>query len=719
MLVSARRLFATGIFVGVLLSLSRAPAQPNPEPSDPPQVKDAMQSAAKLMRAKKFDEARKAYQAIAADHPKSDIAARARLGVVNTYREKGDFPAAIPLLEQVLAADENASLASVQQAKALLVEARSRVASSLVKANEIDGAIAELRKTLTDARSTPAGVRAAMVEIATRQANANRTKEAIATYRELLKMAPVGDRERVLDLGALTRLDPSAVGDLGKFIKDHPAAPREYLALARDFEGDAFVRLKKPDDAAASFAAALAYANVPFEEVRLALIGKADVMLLKNDREGAVAVYRELLRRPTEAAAILPGRRPYEMRYPDGERLVDLNRLVDIAAPNADVTADVASYLSQVAQVILVTLGNRAPKNDVFPAIQSSLPHQILAPGQKPPRFDGTRRFAEYLKETPAGGPKVTLEDVDEQLARGGALRPFVTSDFSKKVAAAISADAPMADYLRPLLAGDYQTAARAAWRRARLARNASNRENWIAGVELAVSCADQSRATRAEPFYNWANPDSAEAKAKGAAAPDDLRSYLGPPELPFESNKAALASAAAELNRRGNPMSLYPVLETVLPDNDAAIFGTDPGQAKRSYEIYLWRTTGRATAAELDDFSDRLAHAGPNKLFIVSPQSKQLAGMISRAAPMGDYFKLLFGGEHRAAARLAWQYARHVETVGPLQRYYWAEAVALAARCHDQDRGGRAEKFIKWFVSNPDGGEPAEPNPLADFLKE
>ncbi len=155
--------------------------------------------AAESVRAKKFDEARKVYDGIAAEHPQSDIAAQARLGVANAYREQGDLPAAIPVLEQVLAADEHAALASVQKAKALLVEARSRIAASLAKAKKLDEAIAELRQTVTDKRSTPAGVRAALVEIAIRQAGV-KPKDAIATYRELLKMPPVGDRERVADL---------------------------------------------------------------------------------------------------------------------------------------------------------------------------------------------------------------------------------------------------------------------------------------------------------------------------------------------------------------------------------------------------------------------------------------------------------------------------------------------------------------------------------------
>ena len=719
MLVPVRRLLAALIVIALLHGQSLSAVAAKPVPDDPPQVKEAMQRAGELLQAKKFDEARKAFEAIAAAHPKCDIAARARLGIVNTYREQGKLAAAIPALELVLAKDEHASLASVQKAQPLLVKAKKAATLPLVKAKKFDDAIAELRRIVDDKQTTPAGARAALIEIAIRQVDAGQIKEAIATYRDLLKLPPLGDRERLADLAELTRLDPSAVGEIGAFIRGHAAAPRDYLALARDYEGAAYVRLKRPDDAAASFAAALAYPDVPFHAVRLAMIGKADVMFLKNDRDGAVAVYRELLKRPALPATIPPGRRAGEMTYRDRDRLEDLNRLAGIAA-GMDVTAESALFLDNIREVKGVSLGNRAPKSDVLYAIQSSPPHLAAPVRKEAPRYNGTYLYSLYLKENPGVVPKLTLEQVDAQLAKGGPLRPFATSDFSKKVAAAISADAPMADYLRPLLGGDFQSAAQAAWRHSRLARRKSDRDNWIEGVVVAIGCADQSRATRAESFYNWANPDSKAAKAKGAAPPDPLTGYLGLPALPYETDNAALAAAAAaEINRRDNVIGLYTALAKALPDNDAAIYGTHSDQAKTDYEIYLWRTTGRA-AADLAELPSRLEHAGANKLFVVSPQSRQLAGMIEPTAPMGAYFRLLFNGEHQAAARLAWKNAEEARRARSPQYFGWTLAVALAARCHDQEQNGRAAKFIPWVEANMGKkGEPATPNPLADFLKE
>ena len=113
-------------------------------------------------------------------------------------------------------------------------------------------------------------------------------------------MPPVGDRERVADLRALTRLDPSAVGESAQIRRGTPRVWARLPGLGTGLRRGGLLRFKKPDEASASFAAALAYANVPFQAVRLAMVGKAEAMLLKNDRDGAVATYRELLRRDTE-----------------------------------------------------------------------------------------------------------------------------------------------------------------------------------------------------------------------------------------------------------------------------------------------------------------------------------------------------------------------------------------------------------------------------------
>ncbi len=110
-----------------------------------------------------------------------------------------------------------------------------------------------------------------------------------------------------------------------------------------------------------------------------------------------------------------------------------------------------------------------------------------------------------------------------------------------------------------------------------------------------------------------------------------------------------------------------------------------------------MWRTTGRATAADLADFPVAWHSAGANKLFVVSPQSKQLAGMIAPNAPMGAYFRLLFAGDHRAAARLAWKNAEDAKRFRTRRYFTWVFAAALAARCHDQEPDGRAAKFVQW----------------------
>ena len=99
------------------------------------------------------------------------------------------------------------------------------------------------------------------------------------------------------------------------------------------------------------------------------------------------------------------------------------------------------------------------------------------------------------------------LDAVRRELSRGGDFRPFVASKFSREVGQLIGPDAPLGEFLKPLLNGDYQAAARAAWRQARLAKNGHDHDEWIKAVALAVACQDQYRAGRAAAFLKWRCP--------------------------------------------------------------------------------------------------------------------------------------------------------------------------------------------------------------------
>jgi hypothetical protein len=375
------------------------------------------------------------------------------------------------------------------------------------------------------------------------------------------------------------------------------------------------------------------------------------------------------------------------------------------------VTPEVVTYLNYVEKVPDISLSSYAPKNDVLYAVQTGREGESV-------RFKGTDRYKKFLQETTGQAPKEKIDAVDVQLAFGGTLRPFVTSPFSKDVAKRISATAPMAEFLKPLLAGEYQTAARSAWRKARTVKFPEARNNWINAVVLAIACQDQSHAGRAAAFFNWANPDSKPAQALSAKA-DPLTDYLGLPELPYQATAGEMAAAAADLNDRKNMANLYSrIVYPVLPDNDVMCIATGD-RPENNYARYLWRTTGRAPEAQVAAIRTRLVHGGDGKPFVVSEQSKKLARMISDEAPMGDYLKLLFGGDHQAAARLAWKKAVAAKQSNRLIYAVWVDAVVFAVRCHDQTTGGRAADFADWtkgMLRGPDG-LPVAANPLAAFL--
>ena len=60
----------------------------------------------------------------------------------------------------------------------------------------------------------------------------------------------------------------------------------------------------------------------------------------------------------------------------------------------------------------------------------------------------GTDRYPRIPQGNAGECPRQTRDELNAQLAKGGPLRPFVTSDFSRKMAAAVAADARIADYV-------------------------------------------------------------------------------------------------------------------------------------------------------------------------------------------------------------------------------------------------------------------------------
>ena len=666
--------------------------------TDAKQLAAVMKKAGQLQKDKKYAQARVIYQDILAANPKGPAASAARFEIARSLKGEGKIAQAAPFLEKILADRADSSPAVIDSSRAMLAEARMAVAADFTKANQFDAAIAALGQIVDDKRFTDPEVRGALLAIAANQRAVNRTGDAIKTYRTLLGKPETGDEERLDDIVALTAISPSSVGELDAYLKSHPATSRANIIRAHLESGRAYWRLKQPDKATAAFDAVLAIERTPFASTREALIGKADVAMLKNDRAGAVAIYRDLLRRPVKTA---------NGEYGQEERMHDIERLIWLA-PDSDVTEEVAAYLSHLQPGGSVRLSSAAPKNDVLYFMQ-------VAAKDLP---EALERYAQYLRQTTGRATWDDVGAVKAQLTKGGAGRPFVTSDFSKAVAKRISGDAPMGDFLRPLLSGAYQAAANAAWRRARLAWDESDRNAWISVTCLAIACQDQYRGGRATAFWKWVYPDAADT-SKNPVKPDALADYLDQSPLPYQPSAKDVAAAAAHLNTL-KFMSAFNedlLVSRALPDNDVLLLINDAKDAERRYRIYLWRTAGRFTAAQLAAVATQLAKGGSDRPFVVSDQSKKLASLISDKAPLGGYLKLLLTGDYQGAARFAWKNARAANSSFGYES--WIEPIAIAVRLNDQTIGGRESEFRNWTkgtLKGPDG-RPVKANPLAEFL--
>lgn len=680
-----------------------APAKPAPAPVDTAEAKQIaadMASAAQLQRDKKFEQARAAYQAIVAAHPKGTAASAARWGVAQSYQAEGKIALAAPFLEMILADKAETPPALADKARNMLAEARLSIAAGFAKLKKYDAGIAILQQTVDDKQSSNAAVRTALREIADDYLANKKTAEAVATYRLLLTKPSVGDDERLDDIVALTSLAPASVDEFGIFLKAHPGIAISNLARAHAECGWVYMRLKQYEKAAAEFDAVPNKPGTPFTWTRSSMLGKARLAFRQKDKPAAIAILRDLLHRPVVATL-------HGSAYPPWLRLQDINQLV-AWAPGTDVTEEVAEHFNHLPTPYALDLSNAAPKNDVLYPMHTADHLDMVI-----------NSYAEYLWQTKGRAPQAELQAVAKQLSKGGDYRPYVTSEFSKQVAKRIVAGAPLADSLKPLLSGDYQAAARAAWRRGRLARTPEIRNTWVELAALAVACEDQYRGGRAAALLKWAYPDAPVSAADKAVVPDPLAEYLDASPLPYQPSDAAMKAAAAELNGLRSFWSIdqHRTISHVLPDNDVLRLAMFPAEALDDYRIYLWRTTGRATAAQLGVVRNQLASGGEERPFVVSEQSKKLATMISPKAPLADYLKLLLDGDYPGAAKLAWKNARAAKA--GYQYGDWVRAVALAIRCNDQRLNGRDVDFVKWTsgqLKGPDG-KPVKTNPVAAFL--
>jgi tetratricopeptide (TPR) repeat protein len=133
---------------------------------DAEQVASATAQAKELQRAGKFDEARRIYQEIAATHPQGDEAAKAEWAIAQSYKAENKIGMAVPALELIVADRAGATPKLIGAALAMLVNARFAMAADFAKAKKFDAAVAALRPTVDDERSSPANVRSALRRIA-------------------------------------------------------------------------------------------------------------------------------------------------------------------------------------------------------------------------------------------------------------------------------------------------------------------------------------------------------------------------------------------------------------------------------------------------------------------------------------------------------------------------------------------------------------------------
>ncbi|MCE9554377.1 MAG: hypothetical protein K8T91_13500 [Planctomycetes bacterium] len=118
------------------------------------------------------------------------------------------------------------------------------------------------------------------------------------------------------------------------------------------------------------------------------------------------------------------------------------------------------------------------PGNEVLLLVGRHSPDALALPG-----------YQWHLRRTEGRAEPEKLKAVEKQLAKGGDARPFMVSEVSKKLAAELANDAPLKDYLKPLLSGDYQAAAQAAWKHLHEATTQEAYDMWAEGVAIAIRC--------------------------------------------------------------------------------------------------------------------------------------------------------------------------------------------------------------------------------------
>ena len=658
-------------------------------------------AAGELLRGGQHVAAIAAYQKILADHPDAETKMAAELGLGRSLVAQ-DPTKAVERLQAFLERYDNADPKIVAAARTALTDAREALAASYVSARQFDKAIAALMQIASDKHSEEARAGKALETVAKIHVQLGEPKKAIEAYHQLLRRPATDSAARLAQIRNLLAIDPAATAELEKFLAANPGAPGAVLAEAYVMLGTGYAGAGEPKKAIDAFQRATGIKGAAPDRVEAARVGTARAYHRLGETKKAIGIYRGLLSDP----GLEPAR-----------RFVYVKQLREID-PAADIMPDVAFYLNNLQRwkdfspAALDAAG--LPASDVMIFATKSRQEAIDAH-----KWELRRRTG---RATPAQ-VKTFADGID----RPGKKEAFSVSASSKALADAVSEKAPLGAYFKALLSGDHEGAAKLAWQLAHAPGNEPRYEDWLEAVAKAVQCHDQAFGGRTEAFKQWSNGSLVDAAGQRVAA-NPIADVVGPRPEPTEIAAKTQAAAQAFFNRLENVRGLAGALAqqqrqnaSWLPANDVLILSIGGAPIEYALPAYSWhlrRSEGRAEPEKLKAVETQLAKGGDARPLIVSDVSKKLAADLADAAPLKDYLKPLLSGDYQAAARVAWKHLLEANTQEAYDR--WAEGVAIALRCQDQQLvGGRAEAFSRWVRDDLTDahGKKVTANPAAEFL--
>jgi len=658
-------------------------------------------AAGDLLRGNQFVAAIAAYQKILADNPDADTKMAAELGLGKALA--GQDPAkGVERLQAFLERYDDADPKIVASARTALTDAREALANSYLSAKQFDKAIAALAEIAKDKNADEARAGQALEAIAKIHLQLGDKKKAVEAYQQLLRRPAADAGARLAQIRNLLAIDPTATSELEKFLAANPGAPGAVLAEAYVLLGNGYAGAGEHKKSLDAFQRAAGIKGATSGHVEAARVGAAQAYHRLGETKKAVDVYRRLLNDP----GLEPAR-----------RFAFVRQLREID-PSADIMPDIAFYLNHLHrwQDLSPAAFDAAglPANDVIIFATKSRQQAIDAH-----KWELRRRTG---RATPA-----QVEAFAKSIDSPGKKEAFSVSAASKALADAVSEKAPMGLYFKTLLSGDHEGAAKLAWQLAHAPRNEPRYEAWLEAVAKAVQCHDQAFGGRTEAFLKWNNGSLVDAAGQRIAA-NPIADVVGPKPEPTEISDKTQAAAQAFFNRLDNVRGLAGALAqqqrqnaSWLPANDVLILSIGGAPSEYALPAYAWhlrRTEGRAEPEKLKAVETQLAKGGDARPFVVSDASKKLAADLADNAPLAYYLKPLLSGDYQTAARVAWQHLLRANT----QEAYdaWAEGVAIALRCQDQQLvGGRAEAFSRWVRDDlaDAAGKKISANPAAEFL--